>query len=170
MTGLTKLMLIAAVVAPIGGFAAHASDGDFLTSLEGSWAGKGTVKVRTNASPVNVNCTFKTDATDTSLSLDGKCRGLVVVSRAISADLTANGTSYKGTYTGAGTGVAGLNGQRSGDAINLGIRWAKEVNGDRSARMTVEKVGSNGLRLTTVDEDPQTGERVVTSQIDLARL
>ena len=51
----------------------------------------------------------------------------------------------------------------------LAICWAKEVNGDRSARMTIEKIGSNGLRLTTVDTDPKTGKSVVTSQIDLRR-
>lgn len=169
MTRTLKVLLLAACIAPAGGFAAHANDGEFLGSLEGSWAGKGTVKVRTNSDPINVDCTFSTDTSDTSLSLDGKCRGLVIVSRAISADLTASGTSYKGSYTGAGTGVAGLSGKRSGDAINLGIRWAKEVNGDRAAQMTVEKVGENGLRLTTVDEDPKSGERVVTSRIDLRR-
>ena len=169
MTRTLKVLLLAACIAPAGGFAAHANDGEFLGSLEGNWAGKGTVKVRTNSDPINVNCTLSTDTSDTSLSLDGKCRGLVIVSRAISADLTASGTSYKGSYTGAGTGVAGLSGTRSGDAINLGIRWAKEVNGDRTAQMTVEKVGENGLRLTTVDEDPTSGERVVTSRIDLRR-
>jgi len=169
MTRTLKVLLLAACIAPAGGFAAHANDGEFLGSLQGNWAGKGTVKVRTNSDPINVNCTFSTDTSDTSLSLDGKCRGLVIVSRSISADLTASGTSYKGSYTGAGTGVAGLSGTRSGDAINLGIRWAKEVNGDRAAQMTVEKVGENGLRLTTVDEDPTSGERVVTSRIDLRR-
>ena len=66
--------------------------------------------------------------------------------------------TYSGSYVGAGTGIAGLNGKRSGNAINLAIRWAKEVNGDRSARMTIEKIGSDGMRLTTVDTDPRTGK------------
>ena len=35
--------------------------------------------------------------------------------------------------------------------------------------MTIEKIGSNGMRLTTVDTDPKTGKSVVTSQIDLQR-
>jgi hypothetical protein len=91
------------------------------------------------------------------------------VSRAIGADLKANGAKYSGSYIGAGTGTAGLSGSRSGNAINLGIRWAKDVNGDRNARMTVEKVGDNGMRLTTVDVDPATGKNVVTSQINLRR-
>jgi hypothetical protein len=170
MTKTLKLILLAACLVPVGGFAAHANDGKFLNSLEGNWTGKGTVKVRVNSSPVNVNCKFATNTSDTKLSLDGTCTGLVVFTRAIGADLTANGTNYSGTYTGAGSGTAGLKGARTGNAINLGIRWAKEINGDRVAQMTVEKVGDNGLRLTTVDEDPATGEKVVTSTISLTRI
>jgi hypothetical protein len=149
--------------------AAHPDEAAFLNSLDGNWSGEGTVKVRTDSSPVNVTCTFDSDATASSLSLDGNCRGLVIVSRGIGADLTANGAKYSGSYVGAGTGTAGLSGNRSGNAINLGIRWAKDVNGDRDARMTVEKVGDNGMRLTTVDVDPETGKSVVTSQINLRR-
>jgi len=149
--------------------AAHSDEAAFLNSLEGNWSGKGTVKVRTNSSPINVNCNFDSDATDRSLSLDGNCQGMVVVSRAIGADLKVQGTRYSGTYIGAGTGTAGLSGSRSGNAINLGIRWAKDVNGDRNARLTVEKVGENGMKLTTIDVDPATGENVVTSQINLRR-
>ena len=149
--------------------AAQATEAAFLESLDGNWSGKGTVKVRTDSSPVNVTCKFDSDATETSLSLDGNCRGLVIVSRAIGADLKANGSKYSGSYVGAGTGTAGLSGSRSGNAINLGIAWAKDVNGDRKAQMTVEKVGDNGMKLTTVDVDPETGKRVVTSAITLAR-
>jgi hypothetical protein len=35
--------------------------------------------------------------------------------------------------------------------------------------MTIEKVGDSGMRLTTVDTDPKTGESIVTSRIDLRR-
>lgn len=149
--------------------AAHASETTFLSSLEGNWSGNGTVKVRTNSSPVNVTCKFDSDATESSLSLDGNCRGMIIVSRVIGADLKVKGARYSGSYVGAGTGTAGLSGSRSGNAINLGIRWAEDVNGDRDARMTVEKVGDNGMRLTTVDVDPATGKNVVTSRIDLRR-
>ncbi len=154
----------------LSGFGAHASEADFLGSLDGKWAGSGTVKVRTNASPIKVNCKFDSDARGSALSLDGNCRGLLVISRAIKADLKANGGSYAGSYIGAGTGTAGLKGKRSGNDINLGIVWAKEVNGDRNAVMTVKKVGSNGMSLTTVDVDPESGKSVVTSQINLKRL
>ena len=167
MKHFARLFLAGGLVAAAG--AAHAQEADFLQSLDGNWSGKGTVKVRTDSSPVNVSCSFNSHATTSSLSLDGNCRGLVVVSRAIGADIKANGSKYSGSYIGAGTGTASLNGKRSGNAINLGINWAKEVNGDRKARLTVEKVGDDGMTLTTVDTDPKTGKSVVTSQINLRR-
>ena len=147
----------------------QAQEADFLQSLNGNFSGGGTVKVKTSSSPITVRCTFTSSSTASSLSLDGRCRGAVVVSRAISADLKANGSRYSGTYVGAGSGPAGLSGSRKGNAINLGVRWARDVNGDRRANLTVEKVGENRLRLTTTDKDPKTGRNVVTSQIDLRR-
>jgi hypothetical protein len=35
--------------------------------------------------------------------------------------------------------------------------------------MTVEKIGDNGMRLTTTDTDLKTGKSVVTSRIELKR-
>lgn len=148
---------------------AQADESQFLQSLEGNWTGGGTVKVRTGSSPIKVNCKLSSDTSATSISLDGTCTGLVIFSRAIAADLKVTGASYSGSYVGAGTGTAGLIGKRSGNTINLGIRWAKEVNGDRAARMTIAKVGENGMRLTTTDIDPKTGKSVVTSQLNLTR-
>jgi hypothetical protein len=161
-------LFISASVLSFGAIA-HAGEAEFLKFLDGSWSGKGTVKVRVNSSPMNVSCKFSSDTTDSTLSLDGNCTGLMGFSRAIGAVIKTNGSTYSGFYVGAGTGTAGLNGKRSGNAIKLGIRWAKEVNGDRSAKMTIEKIGSNGMRLTTVDTDPKTGKSVVTSQINLRR-
>jgi hypothetical protein len=168
MKSLARMILAASTifVAPI----AHASETAFLQSLEGTWKGNGTVKVRTDTSPVKVACNFTSDASDASLALDGKCRGLIVVSRSIEANLNAKGGRYSGSYVGAGTGTASLSGNRRGNAIDLGIRWAKEVNGDRNARLTVEKVGADGMTLTTVDVDPKTGKNVITSRINLRRV
>jgi len=165
-----KLTFAAAAVILALTTAAHADEADFLSSLQGNFSGKGTVKVTTDAPTVNVSCTFNSDATSTSLSLDGNCRGLVVVTRAISADLKASGAKYTGVYVGSRTGPAQLAGSRSGNAINLGIRWATEVNGDRKARLTVEKTSGDGMRLTVTDVDPKTGKSVVTSRIDLQRI
>ena len=94
---------------------------------------------------------------------------MVVLSRFIGADLKFNGTTYTGSYTGSRSGTAGLAGSRRDNAINLDIRWAKEVNGDRNAKLLLEKVGSNGMKLTTIDVDPSSGKTVVTSEINLLR-
>ena len=169
MTGYIARSLVVAAALCLGG-AAHAADAEFLKSLDGNWAGKGSVKVNADSSPVGVNCKFASDTTDNSMSLDGKCTGLIVVSRAIGADIKTDGKSYRGTYVGSSTGPAGLSGKRSGDALNLGIRWASEVNGDRSAKLRLEKVGDNGMRLTTTDTDPATGKSIVISEINLRRL
>ena len=167
MRSFAQFVLAGCLLAAAG--EAHADEGKFLQSFQGNFAGKGIVKVTTEAPTVNVSCTFKSNATSTSLSLDGNCRGLVMVTRAISAELTSSGAKYSGTYVGSRTGPAQLNGSRSGNAINLGIRWAKAVNGDRKAQMKVEKRGENGMRLTVTDTDPKTGKSVVTSRIDLQR-
>ena len=169
MTGYVARSFAIAAALCIGGVA-HAADAEFLKSLDGQWAGKGSVKVEADSSPIGVNCKFASDTTDSSMSLDGKCTGLVVVSRAIGADIKTDGKSYSGTYIGSSTGPAGLSGKRSGNALNLGIRWASEVNGDRSAKLRLEKVGDNGMRLTTTDTDPATGKSIVISEINLRRL
>ena len=166
-TCITTLLVSAALLSY--GAVGHAGESEFLKSVDGNWSGKGTVKVRVNSVPMDVFCKFTSSATVTSLSLKGKCTGLMGLSRAIGADMMTNGSTYSGSYRGAGTGIAGLNGKRVGNAIKLAIQWAKQVNGDRSARMTIEKIGSNGMRLTTVDTDPKTGKSVVTSQINLQR-
>jgi len=164
-----KIMLAGAVALTAGAGAAQASETEFLKSLHGQWTGKGSVRIRTNLKPISVSCNFTSGGGSSSLELDGRCKGLVVFSRAISADLVSNGASYSGAYTGAGTGKAGLAGTRKGNEIALQIRWAKEVNGDRSAMLSVRKLGDNGMQLVTMDRDPKTGKQVVTSDINLRR-
>ena len=111
-TFIVRLLLAAAVLSH--GAVAHAGEAEFLESMDGNWSGEGTIKVRANSSPMTISCKFASDTTDTSLSLDGKCTGLMGLSRAIGATIRANGAAYRGSYRGAGTGVAGLNGKRSG--------------------------------------------------------
>jgi hypothetical protein len=60
-------------------------------------------------------------------------------------------------------------GTRRGDAIYLEVRWAKNVNGDRSAQMILQKIGDDGLKLSTNDVDPKSGKLVTTSEINLRR-
>ncbi|AYG61663.1 hypothetical protein QD460_11085 [Rhizobium jaguaris] len=149
---------------------AAADESNFLQSLQGKWTGKGTVIRRIGTSPINVACTFALAAAGPSLSMRGNCRGLLVVNRAISADLRVNGTRYSGVYVGPAGGRSGLSGKRQGNTIDLAVHWAQEVNGNRSANMTIQQVGGNSLNLRTIDRDPTTGKSVVTSDIALRRL
>lgn len=153
----------------LGATGAHADEAGFLRSLQGKFSGKGTVRIRTNTPVMNITCNFTSDATASSLSLDGTCRAMLIMTRQISAHLKVKGESYTGTYVGSRSGPAGLSGSRKGDAINLDIHWAKIVNGDRDAELTVEKIGPDNMRMTVTDMDPTTGKMVVTSRIDLKR-
>lgn len=161
--------LLLVVMASFAAGDARADEGTFLKSLGGSWAGGGMVRIRANMSPINISCNFNSQATGLALSMAGVCRGMLLISRTIDAKLRYGGSSYSGSYIGPRGGRAGLNGSRQGDAINLTIRWAKEVNGDRRADLILRKVGANGMQLTTVDVDPASGKRIVTSEINLKR-
>ncbi|WP_246706330.1 MULTISPECIES: hypothetical protein [Rhizobium] len=169
MINVLACAIAAATASMLMAGSAIADESAFLKTLAGNWSGKGTVKVRTNAPTLKVTCRFKSDANASSLALNGRCTSLAIFSRVISANLRASGETYTGSYVGAGTGTAGLGGKRAGNAINLAIKWAKEVNGDRRAQMTIEKTGASGMRLTTIDTDPATGRSVVTSRIELRR-
>ncbi|MGO4439771.1 hypothetical protein [Rhizobium sp. RAF56] len=148
---------------------AAASDEDFLKSLQGQWDGGGMVKDPVSAPTVNITCHFASEAKDAGLSMAGTCRGMLIFTRALGADLSVAGSRYSGVYIGPSGKRSSLSGSRSGNAINLAIRWSKLVNGDRNASLVVEKVGDNGMRLTTVDVDPSSGKPVVTSEINLKR-
>jgi hypothetical protein len=147
-----------------------ADDAEFLASFAGSWSGKGKFRISAGSSPMSVACSFDAETSATSLSLDGKCRGMVVMSRKIGVTLETNGEGVSGSYIGSTTGPAGLSGRREGSAFDLSIRWAKAVNGDREAQMKVEKVGEDGMKLITTDIDPKTGQAVVTGEITLSRV
>ncbi|APO75694.1 hypothetical protein AM571_CH02892 [Rhizobium etli 8C-3] len=149
--------------------AAAAQEADFLRSLSGNWQGTGQVLMRIGSDPVNVRCSFATRAGLANFSMNGSCRGFIVVRRAVSANLRVSGGRYSGTYVGPMGLPSALSGSRRGNAINLSVRWARPVNGDRNATMTIEKIGADGLRLLTVDRDHATGRSVITSNIDLRR-
>jgi len=161
-------MLIAAFCVSLS--PACADDAALLASFAGSWSGKGEFRVSAGAAPVPVSCSFDAETSATSLSLDGKCRAMVVMSRKIGVMLKADGEGVSGSYIGSSTGPAGLSGKREGSAFDLSIRWAKAVNGDREAQMKVEKVGEDGMKLITTDVDPETGQPVVTGEITLSRV
>lgn len=148
---------------------AHAAEPGFFVSMAGKWSGIGSFRVNTRAPAVSVSCSFAAKASPVTLTLDGNCRGMVLISRSIGVRLKAEGQRYGGTYIGSRTGPAALSGRRRGDVLNLGIHWAKPVNGDRDAEMRVEKLGQNAMRIVTIDKDATTGKSVITAQVDLKR-
>ncbi|OLP57969.1 hypothetical protein BJF93_14150 [Xaviernesmea oryzae] len=153
----------------LSGAPAMAAEEDFLPSLAGRWSGGGTVTTRIGTPPVRVSCNFTSTANASALSLSGQCRGLLVVRRQVSADLNRQGGRYAGTYIGPSGRPAALSGGRKGDTLDFAVRWSREINGDRDARMTIRKTGAKGLVLRTLDRDPKTGRTVTTSEIRLTR-
>lgn len=118
---------------------------------------------------VNVSCNLKSSASASAVSMNGSCRALAVITRSFSASVKAAGQRYTGNYTGPSGQPSMLVGSRKGDALNFNVTWARVTNGDRSAKLMIEKLGQNGLRLQTVDRDLASGRSVVTSRIDLQR-
>jgi len=59
------------VMAALAPGVARADEGAFLKSLGGSWAGVGVVRIRANMSPINVFCSFNSEATGLALSMAG---------------------------------------------------------------------------------------------------
>lgn len=54
----TKALAILFSAGLLGAQPAHADEREFLSSLKGTWAGKGTVITRIGTPPINVNCTL----------------------------------------------------------------------------------------------------------------
>ncbi len=117
---------------------AHADEASFLRSLQGKFSGKGTVRIRTSSPVMSISCTFTSDATASSLSLDGTCRALLIMTREIRADLKISGTRYSGTYIG-GDMTAQISGKRRGDTVDFSMTWGRPINpqGDIRAKMTI---------------------------------
>jgi hypothetical protein len=170
MEDVMKSFYVTALAAVVfGGSSAGATEAPFLKSLAGEWTGSGMMKRTTASSPINLDCSFQSKANGEALSMTGICRGMIVLQREVSAQLKASGNQYAGRYIGPSGGISNLSGGRRGDAINLSVRWSKLINGDRSADMTIQRVGDNSLRIRTVDRDPESGQQVVTSEINLTR-
>lgn len=164
-----RLFIATAAVLALLADSAMASEAEFLRSLHGQWAGEGIVRLDIDSSPINIVCNLDSRANETELLMTGRCRGLIVMSGPVGADLKFNGAQYTGSYLRPTGGRAGLAGTRTGNAINLTIHWPNLVNGDRRADLTLQKLGNNGMRLVTVDVDPTSGDKVVISEIRLSR-
>ena len=174
-TNLTKCLAILAPFALTGTAPALADTArpagatDFLKALEGRWEGGGDVLVRTNRSPLKVRCEVDVEADAPSFNLAGDC-GALFVKRPIDVTLEKTGDAYTGVYTGSRSGPAKLAGARVDDSLSLTVTWAREINGDETAQMTLIKESDDAMRLITEDLDPETRKTVVTSDIALTRV
>jgi hypothetical protein len=165
---LAAVAQITCIAIPLAASPAKA-DTDFLRSLDGRWNGGGMVLTKINGKRVNIDCDFDMGGQGASLTMSGSCKTLLVVRRNIAASLKASGNRYDGTYVGPSGQPSNLSGSQRGNAINLDVHWAHLTNGDRSAVMTIEKMGDNRLRLQTIDKDLTSGKQIVTTRIDLTR-
>jgi hypothetical protein len=147
-----------------------ASEADFLKSIEGQWTGGGTVLTKLGGTNVDVSCKMKSSANAANFAMDGSCRALVVVTRSFTARVRATGASYSGTYVGVSGKPSNLQGTRNSDTLNLNVTWAVVEYGDKKAVMTIQRVGDDGLRIQTVDKDPQSGKSIVTTDLKLKRI
>jgi hypothetical protein len=164
------MAVVALTAAGLSAVPAQASESEFLQSLAGQWSGQGEARRTTASGPVGVNCTVSSSASGTTFELQGDCRALAIVRQTISASLSnTSGTEYEGVYIGPRGGESALAGQRDGDIIELQVTWAEPVNGDREARMQLEKAGEGAMVIRTIDTDPESGAEVVTSEINLRR-
>lgn len=125
----------------------------FVERFEGSWRGSGTVQENFESSTHNISCKMSGQGQGTAIKVDGSCRAALIFTRQIGASVRFDPASglYTGTYIGSPTGPAALSGKREGDTINLKVTWAKPVNGDREAQMTIVNTGS-GLRIVMTDQ------------------
>ena len=142
----------------------HADEVAFLKTLEGNWRGSGEVRLKPESSSVDVSCTLKSNASGTSVVMDGQCTGLLIFSRPLSASLQAEGNSYSGSYVGSPRGTANLSGNRKGETLDLHVQWPNQ-----SARMELASPGNGQMQIGTIETHPKTGEPVVTVQIALVR-
>lgn len=168
MTPATRVLSVL-LLAIFPNSAAVADEKDFLQTLSGNWRGTGQVRLRPEAQLMHVSCTLDSRSNDAEINMDGTCRAKVVFSRRIGADLQAEGRRYTGSYVGSTRGPARLSGTRSGSTLNLQVRWPEKQSAARVASMQVASLGTGRMRLTTMEAHPQTGQQVVTAQIEFSR-
>lgn len=138
-----------------------------LEQFTGDWQGSGEY-VRLNGDKVTVQCALSSKATASGLNMNGRCTALLFISRDLSANIKAEGRRISGWYSGP-EGNGALRGERTDHLLDLSIEWEKPVRGDNTARMQIEAVGRDRLRLITFDLDPSTNSTVAVTDLLLQR-
>jgi hypothetical protein len=147
--------------------AASAAPTSFFEDLSGNWSGSGKAYV-TKFGEVSAKCRLSVSGADTKLEMKGSC-GMLVFHQALGLTLkNAGGNRFTGTYTGSKTGPAKLEGALQDDRLVLNIRWGGLVNGDRTAKMILQRTGPNSFAQTVVDK--VSGKTRSTSSFAFRRL
>lgn len=161
-----KATLLAATLSLIAAPLAVADTG---FDVSGKWNGKGFVQKDEKSRKMNVTCEVTGARTGDAIGFEGQCRAMLVMKRAIGADLVENGDTYSGTYIGSRVGPADLKGAMEGTGkLVMQMTFPKTVNGDDIATMTIEMPSDDAFTITTVDmmED---GSAVTTADITFER-
>jgi hypothetical protein len=152
------------------GTAARADETDFQRRFTAAWSGGGNVvrDADTAPKPTKVSCTMAGSASGDAIAMDGTCRAYLLFSRPFEAKVRYDASSgrYVGVYEGANSGPAALSGRREGDTLNLTITWAKPVNGDRTARLSIR---NDGRRIAVKLTDEAQGRQVTTTDLTFAQ-
>lgn len=143
---------------------------EFGTDLGGAWEGRGTVLRKiTDERPLNVKCEFDAVSEGAMIELSGEC-GALFVKRQIRFALQQEAERVRGTYDAQlRTGEADLEGRYADGGLALEIDWGAEVNGDKVAEMQIDRIDPSTLRIRVTDIEPQSGERVITSDLTLTK-
>jgi hypothetical protein len=147
--------------------AANAAPTSFFEDLSGSWSGSGNAYVA-KFGEVSAKCRLSVSGADTQVAMKGSC-GMLVFRQALGLTLkNTGGNRFTGTYTGSKTGPARLDGTLENDRLVLTIRWGGLVNGDRTAKMVLERTGPNSFAQTVIDK--VSGKTRSTSSFAFRRL
>ena len=147
--------------------AASAAPTSFFEDLSGNWSGSGKAYV-TKFGEVSAKCRLSVSGADTKVEMKGSC-GMLVFRQALGLTLkNAGGNRFTGTYTGSKTGPAKLDGTLQDDRLVLNIRWGGLVNGDRTAKMVLERTDPNSFAQTVIDK--VSGKTRSTSSFAFKRL
>ena len=163
--------VLAACLALGAGGSALASEGDFLDRFTGDWSGGGMAQRTLDSTPREVSCTAEGTRDGDSVTVSGTCKALMVFTRDVSVTITHDPASdqYSGTYVGSRIGPAQLSGRRDGDTLDMTLTWPREVNGDRTAQMTIRNTDDGRLQIVVSDRPGGTGEPVQTTNLTFTR-
>ena len=146
---------------------ASAAPASFFEDISGKWSGSGKAYVA-KFGEVSAKCQVSVSGADTQVAMKGSC-GMLVFRQALGLTLkNTGGNRFTGTYTGSKTGPAKLDGILENDRLVLTIRWGGLVNGDRTARMVLERTGPNSFAQTVIDK--VSGKTRSTSSFAFRRL